>query len=130
MKMRALAVGLATAAMLAVPQIAEAAWATATGSVNMRACAGVGCAKITVIPRGARVWGAGRHGGWYRVHFAGRSGFSSSRYIAVGGHAHAHPRVHVPPVPLFWPVPVWHSHHGHHHGHHGSSFHFSFSFGN
>ena len=84
MKIRTLAIGAATAALLAAPSIAEAAWGQATGSVNMRTCASTSCAKISVVPAGAQIWVGGSQGGWYLVTFNGRQGFVSGRYVAVG----------------------------------------------
>jgi len=89
MKFRTLAIGAATAALLAVPSIAEAAWGQATGNVNMRTCASAGCAKITVVPAGAPVWIGGTQGGWYFVTFNGRQGFVSSRYVTTAVAYHA-----------------------------------------
>ena len=74
MKIRTLAIGAATAALLAAPSIAEAAWGQATGYVNMRTCASTSCAKIAVVPAGAKIWVGGSQGGWYLVTFNGASG--------------------------------------------------------
>lgn len=83
MRLRALALGAVAATMVAVPTIANAAWGQATGSVNMRTCASVQCAKITTVPAGARVWVEGALGSWYQVNFNGRQGFVSGNYIAT-----------------------------------------------
>ena len=114
MRLRALALGVAAAGMLAIPQMAEAAWGGATGSVNMRTCASVRCAKITVIPRGASVWVLGATGGWYHLRYNGRQGFASGRYIAVGRPPVVHPRIHITPPPPFgyWQYPRWNPRYG------------------
>jgi uncharacterized protein YraI len=70
--------------MVAIPAIANAAWGTATGTVNMRACPSTQCARLTTVPAGAQVWIGGAQGGWYQVSFAGANGFVSGRFIATG----------------------------------------------
>jgi len=84
MTLRTLAIGAVAATLLfAVPQIAHAAWGVATGNVNMRTCPSTQCLRITVVPVGARVWIAGKRGGWYLVNYARRRGYVSGRFIAA-----------------------------------------------
>lgn len=113
MKISVLAIATAMAGMLALPQVAEAAWGQATGSVNMRTCPSTACAKITVVPAGARVWVTGVSGGWYSLRFNGLYGFVSGRYIAVGAVG-PWPIVRRPPPPPFgyWQKPWWDDRHG------------------
>jgi uncharacterized protein YraI len=97
MKIRALTVGAVSAALFAIPTIAEASWGHATGSVNMRTCASTTCPKIGVVPAGAQVWIGGQQGSWLMVNFGGRDGFVHGNYIAGGGYAVA------PPPPMYAP---------------------------
>jgi len=83
MKHNAIAAAFAVAAF-AVPQVAEAAWGHAMTDLNVRACAGVQCAPIGVLPGGSQVWVGGSVGGWYQVSFNGMTGYASARYISVG----------------------------------------------
>ena len=91
MRSRVLVLSFAAVGMLAIPEIAQAAWATTTTAVNMRACAGTSCAKLTVIPAGARVWVFDQEDGWARVRYAGQVGYSSGRYFTLGTGAAAPP---------------------------------------
>jgi uncharacterized protein YraI len=84
MKTKTLALGALAAAMMAVPAIAQAAWGVTTGTVNMRADAYVGAPKITTLPANARVWVDGQKNGWFRVTYAGSTGFVSGSYVATG----------------------------------------------
>jgi uncharacterized protein YraI len=85
MKLRSLALGaVAAASMFAIPAVANAAWGTATGSVNFRTCASTGCPSMGVVPGGAQVWINGSQGSWYNVTFQGRQGFVSGNYVATG----------------------------------------------
>jgi len=109
MKLRALAIGTATAlGIVAIPGIAAAAWGTVTGAsaLNLRACASVQCARVAVMPYGARVWIDGSTGGWYHLNYNGASGYASGRYISTTT-ALAPP----PPPPMFGaprpPAPTW-----------------------
>jgi hypothetical protein len=86
MKLRALTTRAAVAlAVLAVPQIAAAAWGTVTASaLNLRSCASASCAKVTALPAGARVWIDGSVGGWYHLTYNGVAGYAYGRYISTG----------------------------------------------
>lgn len=84
MKLKSILAGaMATAAVCAVPSIAQAAYGQATGSVNMRTCASVNCARITVVPAGAQVWIAGQQGNWLLVNYGNRQGYVHANYIAT-----------------------------------------------
>lgn len=98
MKRRSLAAAALLAAMLVVPQIAEAAWGYVTGAsaLNLRTCASVSCARITSMPYGARVWIMGSTGGWYQLNYNGAVGYASGRYVSTGVAA---------PPPYFGPAP-------------------------
>ena len=104
MRLRALTLGAATAALVAIPAIAHAAWGQATGSVNMRTCPSTQCAKIGVVPAGAQVWVGGAQGGWYLVTFNGRQGYVSGKYIAAG-YANIRPLMTGPGRGFFRPAP-------------------------
>jgi uncharacterized protein YraI len=114
---RALAIGAVTAALFAVPSIAEAATGHATGNVNMRACASVNCPKVAFIPAGARLWIGGTQRGWYYVSYRGRQGFVSIRYIATNYADRSRDRDYrrnhrgSPPQFGFWHQPTWDSRH-------------------
>lgn len=84
MNLKTIALGAATAAAIAVPGIAHAAWGQATGSVNLRTCASTQCARIATVPAGAQVWVNGAQGSWYSVSFNGLQGFVSASYVATG----------------------------------------------
>jgi uncharacterized protein YraI len=118
MKLRTLALGAITASVIAVPAIAEAAWGQATGTVNMRACASTACAKIAVVPAGARVWVGGSQGGWYQVRYGGAQGFVSARFIATAvvtnpRYNYNHQIGMMPPPPPFgyYQKPWWDNRH-------------------
>jgi uncharacterized protein YraI len=91
----------AAGGLVLLPHVAEAAWGTATGSVNMRTCASIQCPRITVVPRGAQVWIGGSQGGWLYVTFAGRAGYVSGTYI---GTAYAQA---APPPRYYSATPYW-----------------------
>jgi uncharacterized protein YraI len=97
MKLHALAASVFSAALFAIPTIAEASWGQATGSVNMRTCASTTCAKIGVVPAGAQVWIGGQQGNWLLVNFNGRDGYVHGNYVAGAGYAVAPPRMVEPP---------------------------------
>ena len=50
MILRSTALAAVTAAVLAVPGIAQAYWGHTTTAVNMRACASTSCPAIAVVP--------------------------------------------------------------------------------
>lgn len=108
MKLKALVIAALTAALLAIPTVAQAAWGHATGDVNMRACPSVKCDRITVVPAGAPVWIMGNDHGWYLLRFDGARGYVSGKYVNVGASAYVVKR---PPAPTFgyWHTPVWDS---------------------
>ena len=87
MTIRALTIGGAAAALLAMPHAAEAAWGVVTGTsaLNLRSCASVDCANVAVMPNGARVWIDGHSGGWYHLIYNDISGYASARYISATG---------------------------------------------
>jgi len=98
MKLRALIVGAATAAFLAIPTIAMAAWGQVTGNVNMRSGPSVHYPRILTLPAGAQVWINGSAGnGWLSVSYGDWSGYVSGSYVA--GYAPA------PPGPVYRPPP-------------------------
>jgi len=103
MKLRSLATAAAFAAMLAVPQVAEAAWGYVAGAsaLNLRTCASASCSRITSMPYGARVWIMGATGGWYQLNYNGRVGYASARYVAAGPVAGPAVRYPAPP-PAYW----------------------------
>ena len=117
MKLKALILGAATAAFLAVPTIASAAWGQVTGSVNMRTGPSPGYQRITTLPAGARVWVNGPAGnGWVSISYSGQSGFVSGSYIASSGIAIGEPYpgqrppfMHRSPPPGggYWHKPWW-----------------------
>lgn len=71
-----------------------AAAASATTQLNMRSGPGPNYRVINVIPSGASVGVMRCGGGWCRVSFAGRTGFTNAGYLAGGPRAAA-----VTPVP-------------------------------
>ena len=74
MKLKALVIGAATAAFLAIPSAALAAWGQVTGDVNMRTGPSAVLERITTLPAGARVWVNGGAGnGWISVSYNGRT---------------------------------------------------------
>ena len=78
---RALLVGLGILAGFAFTAPAEASTGWTTTAVNMRTCGSARCPRILTIPARAPVhvhW-CGR---WCLVEFAGRTGYSHSRYIS------------------------------------------------
>lgn len=83
MKLRTALIGAATAALVAIPAIAQAAWGVTTGSVNMRTGPSTGYAKVTTLPAGARIFVGGNVGGWYQVTYNGVNGFVSSNYVST-----------------------------------------------
>ncbi len=121
MKLTSILVGaMATAAVWAVPSIAHAAYGQATGSVNMRTCASVNCARITVVPAGAQVWIAGQQGNWLLVNYGNRQGYVHGNYIATAyagtpmtPPAYGQPEFQVgffgPPRYGYWRQPWWDS---------------------
>ena len=115
MKHRALATGAAVLGMLAMPQIAEAAWGQVTGAsaLNLRTCPSVSCARLVAMPYGARVWIDGATGGWYHLNYGGIQGYASGRYIATAPAA-LPPVVRRPPPPTYgyWQYPWWDSRYG------------------
>lgn len=108
MKRRSLVIAAAFAAMLAMPQVAEAAWGYVTGAsaLNLRTCASVRCARITAMPYGARVWITGSTGGWYQLNYNGVVGYASGRYVSTAVAAAPPPFVG-PPVVYRPPPPTW-----------------------
>ena len=114
MNLRTLAIGAATAlGVLAVPQVASAAWGTVTGAstLNLRSCASVTCPRVAVMPYGARVWISGSQGGWYYLTYNGVPGYASGRYIttavAGGPPVYGGPPMYRPPVVFQPPPPTW-----------------------
>jgi uncharacterized protein YraI len=86
MKLKVLLIGATSAlAIVAIPQIASAAWGTVTGAsaLNLRTCASVNCARVAAMPYGAQVWIDGSSGGWYHVTYNGVSGYASGNYIST-----------------------------------------------
>ena len=127
MKLRTLAIGAAAAlGVLAVPQMAAAAWGTVTGAsaLNLRACASASCARVAVMPYGARVWIDGTQGGWYHLTYNGIPGYASGRYITTamaggppvyhGGPPPPPPVAYRPPPPTwgYYQRPWWDPHYG------------------
>jgi len=118
MKLKALAMGAATAALLAVPTVANAAWSQTTGDVNMRAGPSTNYQRITTLPAGARVWVNGSAGhGWLSVRYNGRNGYVSANYVAdsyVGRPGPQRPPIMSRPPPPrygYWHKPRWDSRH-------------------
>ncbi|GGK31349.1 SH3 domain-containing protein [Salinarimonas ramus] len=73
--------GLASAACL----MSAAAWAypaQVATDLNMRAGPGTGYGVVSVLPGGAVVDVEGCRGSWCRVHYRGREGWASARYLA------------------------------------------------
>jgi len=112
MKLRTLAFGAATAlGIVAIPGIAAAAWGTVTGAsaLNLRSCASVNCARVAVMPYGARVWIDGSTGGWYHLTYNGVAGYASGRYIttttAMMPPPPPPPSYRAPPPPSYRPPP-------------------------
>jgi uncharacterized protein YraI len=122
MKLRTIAIGATTAlGIVAIPGIAAAAWGTVTGAsaLNLRSCASVNCAKVAVMPYGARVWIDGSTGGWYHLTYNGVAGYASGRYISTTTTMIPPPpptyRAPPPPPPPTWGYyqrPWWDSHYG------------------
>lgn len=118
MKLRALAIGAVTAAFLAIPTIAMAAWGQVTGNVNLRTGPSVQYSRILTLPAGASVWVNGPAGnGWLNVRYGNWTGYVSGNYVA-GVYAGPRPPVYRPPVyPLpppprygYWHQPRWDDH--------------------
>lgn len=104
MKLRTALLGAVTAALVAIPAIAHAAWGFTTGNVNMRAGPGTGYSRITTLPAGAQVFVGQKVNGWYQVTYNGQSGFVSGNYISTRG-APPNVRPVPPPPPAFVPPP-------------------------
>jgi uncharacterized protein YraI len=89
---------------------AEAAIGWTTGDVNMRTGPGTGYARILTIPAGSQVQ-ATNCTSWCTVRFAGRRGFVSASYVALGAYRAAPPVVVVPaPLPRadwYYGRPTW-----------------------
>ena len=83
MKLKAISIGAALVALLALPSAALAAWGQVTGNVNLRTGPGTSYQRILTLPAGARVWVGGSLNGWYHVRFNGTEGYVSSSYIAT-----------------------------------------------
>ena len=81
MNLRTLTFGAAATALIALPAVAEASWGHANKTANVRACPSTTCAKVGVLPAGARVWINGTQGGWYQVSFGGSAGFVAGSLI-------------------------------------------------
>lgn len=81
MKLRTLVLGAATAMLVAIPAIAQAAWGVTTGTANVRSGPSTSYAKITTLPGGVRVFIDGQQNGWYHVNLDGRDGFVSASLI-------------------------------------------------
>jgi uncharacterized protein YraI len=118
MKLRALAIGAITAAFLAVPTIAMAAWGQVTGNVNLRTGPSTSYAKITTMPAGARVFVNGSAGnGWLSVRYGNVSGYVSGSYVATGYANNPPPRPRpgyfrpAPPRFGYWHRPYWDNRH-------------------
>jgi uncharacterized protein YraI len=112
MNIRALVVGTIALSIAAMPEIAEAAWGQVTGAsaLNLRSCPSAGCAKITAMPYGARVWIEGSSGGWYLLTYNGMRGYASARYISTAMIGLPPPYVvRRPPPPTwgYWQQPWW-----------------------
>ena len=85
MKLKAIVIGIATAAALAIPTVALADWGQVTGSVNLRTGPGANYHRITTLPAGARIWVNGSAGnGWVSVTWNNNAGFVSGKYVATG----------------------------------------------
>lgn len=108
MKLKAMVMGAATAALFAIPTVALADWGQVTGDVNLRAGPGTGYQRITTLPGGARIWVNGAAGnGWVSVTFNGLPGYVSGSYVAYG-NAYIAPRPYYappPPPPYYTPGP-------------------------
>ncbi len=111
MKLKALSIAAALAAVVALPSAALAAWGQVTGNVNMRTGPGVNYQRITTLPAGARVWVGGSVNGWYHVSYNGRDGYASGNYIATRGTRG--PVMHRPPPPRsgYFHKPWWDNRH-------------------
>lgn len=57
---------------------------TTTANVNMRKGPGTSYAKITTIPKGARVDVYGSEDGWYKVIYDNQEGWVSGEYLNIG----------------------------------------------
>jgi uncharacterized protein YraI len=95
-------IALSAFTMIALPQIAEAAWGQAIDDLNVRACAGPQCPPIGILPAGARVWVDRSLSGWSQITFNGMTGYVSARYIGFG-YAAAPPYA---PDPVYVPGPA------------------------
>jgi uncharacterized protein YraI len=124
---RSLAIAATLLAGSAMASTASAAEGWATASVNMRTCASTRCARILTIPAGARVEVL-RSGSWYEVIYAGRRGWASGSYIALGGqpaptYQYSYPGYYYDYPSVYWYFGspgyyFWFDDRGHrHHGH-------------
>jgi uncharacterized protein YraI len=107
MKLKALSVGAALVALLALPSAALAAWGQVTGNVNLRSGPGTGYHRILTLPAGARVWVGGTLNGWYHVRFNGTEGYVSSSYVATAVMMPPRFVRPAPPRSGFWKKPWW-----------------------
>ena len=118
MKLRNLIIGAATAALLAVPTMAMAAWGHVTGNVNLRTGPGTNYARITTLPAGASVFVNGAAGnGWVNVRYGNVTGYVSGNYVTtnVVRPRPVPPRrgFFRPPPPRhgYWRKPYWDNRH-------------------
>ena len=67
------------------------------GPLNLRACPGMECRVIAVLPRGEEVVKLGDKAGWLRVRVPSmdKKGWVGARYVGIG----AHPSPELPPPP-------------------------------
>jgi hypothetical protein len=67
------------------------------GPLNLRACPGMECRVIAVLPRGQRVIKLGAKAGWLRVRVPSiqKEGWVGARYVGIGKHK----SLELPPPP-------------------------------
>ena len=96
---RSLTIAAILAVLPALPGVANAATAFATGDVNLRTGPGTQYSKIVVVPAGARLQVYGCTS-WCSANYLGYRGWVSAKYIALGGYR-APVRLFRPSPPLF-----------------------------
>lgn len=100
MRIRNLATAFALLLGIALPSLAHAANAFATGNVNLRTGPGTQYARVTTIPVGATVTIRGCLTGysWCDVNFAGLRGWASSNYLQALYQNRRYPLVYAGPL--------------------------------
>ena len=108
MKLRTMVLGAATAAFLAVPTMALAAWGQVTGNVNFRSGPTTAAPSYGTLAAGTRLWVNGpAGGGWLSVRVGKTNGYVSGNYVATSYANNVQPRYmqprfnNRPPAPLF-----------------------------